>query len=248
MMGTSTCWGIIHEGGNLSKKLVSMPHVADSESQIYTWGGSATSGAIASWFEEEFGKYEKELASQKGRSALQQLDKMAEQVPPGSEGLLALPYFKGERSPIWDSRARGAFIGLSLYHTKAHVFRALLESTAFSLRHNIEIGEELGLPLKKKTGIVGGISRSNIWLQIIADVTGRPISVPTGGVGAPLGSALVAGVATGIIENFSEIEGWIAEEQIVVPREEVTPIYERYYELYLQLYENTKAIMHELAG
>lgn len=247
MMGTSTCWGIIHEGEGLTKELVSMPHVANSEKKIYTWGGSATTGALVNWFKEQFGKVEEELAENTDLSPFEVLDAQAAKISPGSDGLLALPYFKGERSPIWDPKASGTLIGLSLYHTKPHVFRALLESAAYSLRHNIDIGEKVGIPLKEETSVVGGVSKSDLWTQIIADVTGREIVVPAGGVGAPFGDALLAGVAAGVIEDYSRVENWITRDKVVSPSEHNSEIYDEYYELYLKLYEKSSSIMHELA-
>ncbi|MFW6071750.1 MAG: FGGY-family carbohydrate kinase [Candidatus Bipolaricaulota bacterium] len=247
MMGTSTCWGIIHEGEGLTEELVSMPHVANSEEKIYTFGGSATTGALASWFKEQFGMPEEEMAEKSDLSPFELLDAQAAKIPPGSDGLLALPYFKGERSPIWDPRASGTLIGLSLYHTKPHVFRALLESGAYSLRHNMEIGERVGTPIDQETSVVGGASKSNLWTQIIADVTGREIVVPSGGVGAPFGDALLAGVATGVIEDYAEVENWITRGRVVTPNEENWEVYDKYYELYLDLYRKSSSIMHKLA-
>ncbi|MFP4201679.1 MAG: FGGY-family carbohydrate kinase [Candidatus Acetothermia bacterium] len=247
MMGTSTCWGIIHEGEGLTEELVSMPHVANSEEKIYTFGGSATTGALASWFKEQFGMPEEEMAEKSDLSPFELLDAQAAKIPPGSDGLLALPYFKGERSPIWDPRASGTLIGLSLYHTKPHVFRALLESGAYSLRHNMEIGERVGTPIDQETSVVGGVSKSNLWTQIIADVTGREIVVPSGGVGAPFGDALLAGVATGVIEDYAEVENWITRGRVVTPNEENWEVYDKYYELYLDLYRKSSSIMHKLA-
>jgi xylulokinase len=247
MMGTSTCWGTIHEGEGLTKKLVSMPHVANSKEKIYTFGGSATTGALASWFKDQFGDVEEEMGDKTGLDPFQILDLEARKIAPGSDGLLALPYFKGERSPIWDPKASGTITGLSIYHTKAHVFRALLESAAYSLKHNIEVGREVGIPLKDETAVVGGVSKSELWTEIIADVTGRDLVIPSGGVGAPFGDALLAGVATGVIEDYSEVETWFTRDDVISPREENTKIYDRYYELYLELYEKSKSVMHELA-
>jgi len=247
MMGTSTCWGIIHEGEGLTQKLVSMPHVANSTKKIYTWGGSATTGALVSWYKDQFGLAEEEMAQKTNLSPFKILDMEAEEIPPGSEGLLALPYFKGERSPIWDPRARGTIVGLSLYHTRQHVFKALLESAAYSLRHNIEIGKKVGIPLKNETDVVGGVSKSDLWTQIIADVTGRDLVVPSGGVGAPLGDALLAGVATGVVDSYDEIENWITRDRVISPDAKNTEVYDKYYELYLQLYKDNSSLMHRLS-
>lgn len=95
-------------------------------------------------------------------------------MPLGSEGLLALPYFMGERSPIWDPDARGVILGLSLYHQKHHVYRALMESAAYSLRHNMETAKESGIKLNPDCWIVGGVANSELWtkyLQMLQDIT-----------------------------------------------------------------------------
>ena len=121
--------------------------MAYDDEMIYTFGGAATAGGIVRWFRDQFG--EKEMAAEKelNVSAYQLLDEEVVNIPPGSEGLLLLPYFMGERSPIWDPDAKGTVIGLTLYHTKKHFYRAILEGVAYSLRHNIEAGLESGLEL-----------------------------------------------------------------------------------------------------
>jgi len=151
MMGTSTCWGIVHSGEGFAKELVSMPHVVEAEEKVYTWGGSATSGALARWFRDQLARWEVEEARRLGRDPFQLLDGLAAEVPPGCQGLIALPYFMGERAPLWDPDARGAWVGLTLSHTKGHLFRALLEAAAFALRHAVEAGEEIGLPIGEET-------------------------------------------------------------------------------------------------
>jgi xylulokinase len=108
MMGTSTCWGIVHTGEGFARELVSMPHVVETKEKVYTWGGSATSGALARWFRDELAQWEVEEARRLGRDPFQLLDRLAAKVPPGCQGLIALPYFMGERAPLWDPDARGA--------------------------------------------------------------------------------------------------------------------------------------------
>ena len=114
MMGTSTCWGVVHRGEGLSPDLVSMPHVVNPKEEIYTWGGSATSGALIRWFRDRFGQAEVEAAIKVDLDPYQILDLKAADIPPGSEGLLVLPYFMGERAPLWDPKARGTLVGLTV--------------------------------------------------------------------------------------------------------------------------------------
>lgn len=247
MMGTSTCWGTIHSGESFSKRLVSMPHVADSTEKVYTFGGSATSGALINWFKEQFGRPEEEAGEKIGIRPFELLDRKAEEIPPGSDGLITLPYFKGERSPIWDPNARGAILGFTLFHTKSHIFRALMEAGAYSLRHNMEVGEEIGLPLEDECRVVGGVSNSKLWTEIIAHVTGRDVAIPAGGVGAPLADAFLAGIGTGLFDGYDRIEEWVCCDRVETPDPEKKEIYDEYYELYKRLYRDTKGIMHKLS-
>lgn len=247
MMGTSTCWGVVHQGEGLSPSLVSMPHIVNPKEEIYTWGGSATSGALIRWFRDNFGRLEMEAAEKIGLNPYQLLDLEAERIPPGSEGLLVLPYFMGERAPLWDPSARGMILGLTLYHTRAHVYRAIMEGTAFSLKHSIETGESCGLMLKREVRVVGGAAKSRIWPQILADVTGRPIVVPQGNVEAPLADALLAGIGVGLIPAHKTICEWIKEVRILQPHQEIHAHYNILYALYRKLYEEIKATMHDLA-
>ncbi len=248
MMGTSTCWGVIHRGEGFSKNLVSMPHVVNPSQEIYTWGGAATSGALARWFRDQFGTVEVETSKWLRLDPYVLLDLQAQNIPAGADGLVILPYFMGERAPLWDPDARGTAIGLSLYHTKAHVFRALLEAAGYSLRHSIEVGQEIGLRLKEETRAVGGVTKSQIWSKILADITGRKIIIPGSGVGAPLGDALLAGIGIGLIKNYTVVKEWLGKEKVVLPDPELTTIYSRYYILYRKFYEDIKEHLHELSA
>ncbi len=249
MMGTSTCWGIIHQGEAFARELVSMPHVVEAEAKFYTWGGSATSGALARWFRDELARWEVEEARKTGRDPFQLLDELASRVPPGSQGLLALPYFMGERAPVWDPDARGAWVGLTLSHTKGHLFRSLLEATAFALRHAVEAGEEIGLETKDETIVIGGVAKSGLWLSILADVLGRPIrTLATEGIGAPLADALLVGIAAGLIDDYRKIRDWVSYTEPVLPDPERHRTYDRYYRAYRELYERLAPLLHELAG
>ena len=247
MMGTSTCWGVVHGGEGLSPQLVSMPHVVNPGEEIYTWGGSATSGALIRWFRDNLGRPEAEAGEKIGVDPYRILDLEAEEIPPGSEGLLVLPYFMGERAPLWDPKARGTILGLTLYHTRAHIYRAFMEAAAYSLRHSIETGERCGLRIKEEVRVVGGVAKSRLWPQILADVTGRPISVPLGNVEAPLADALLGGIGVGLIPDHRVISSWIGEARVFRPREDVHSRYARLYELYRKLYEEIKGTMHALA-
>ncbi|MEW6216168.1 MAG: FGGY-family carbohydrate kinase [Candidatus Bipolaricaulota bacterium] len=247
MMGTSTCWGVIHSGEGFARELVSMPHVVDGTEKFYTWGGSATSGALARWFRDQLGPTG--VGTETGDDPYQRLDALARTVPPGCDGLLALPYFMGERAPLWDPSARGAWVGLTLSHSKGHLFRSLLEATAFALRHAIETGQGTGLPVNSETIVVGGVAKSPLWLSIIADVTGRTIRTPaTEGIEAPLADALLVGIATGWVDGYKRIHDWVRFERPICPHPPRRALYDRQYTLYRHLYAALHPLFPKLAG
>lgn len=247
MTGTSICWGTVHDGKYLTPGLISYPYVVNDDTTIYTFGGGATSGAIIRWFRDEFGTYEKDVQSKTGIPAYSLIEMQARGINPGSGGLLVLPYFMGERSPIWDPDARGSILGLSLLHTKGHVYRALMEGVAYSLRHNMEEAVKAGIKLDDTCYMVGGPSKSDLWTQIFADVCGYNMKRLSADVEAPLGDAFLAGLATGVFKSASEIKKWLSFKEPSKVNSENYKKYSKYFELYKKNYEQTKDIMQELA-
>ncbi len=246
MAGTSMCWGTVHDGKNLTPGLISFPYVVYEDKKMYTFGGSATSGALARWFRDQFGQYEKEVQDRTGISAYSLLELEAKNIQIGSEGLVVLPYFMGERSPIWDPDARGTILGLSLYHTKAHVYRALLEATAYSLKHNMEEATKAGIELDSECYIVGGVARSDFWVQILADVTGFGMKRLAKDVEAPLGDCFLAGLGTGVIDRPERIKEWLEFRSTVLPEADTASLYRDYYEIFKELYRNTAELARRL--
>jgi len=246
MVGTSTCWGTVHDGKNLPFGLVSYPYVVYDTERIYTFGGSATTGALARWFKEQFGESENVVGKRTGISPYQLLDEEVKNIPPGSEGIIVLPYFMGERSPIWDPKAKGVFFGITLYHTRAHIYRALMEGGAYALRHNMDEGLKAGLKLNDECWIVGGVSKSTVWVRIFADVTGYKMRQVASLVEAPFGDAFLAGLGTGIIDKPERIKEWVKYKEPVEPDLENKKIYDTYYEIFKELYDKTKELMWKL--
>ena len=191
-------------------------------------GCMATSGSLVRWFQHELGD---------GLS-LGDLDDEAAAVPAASEGVVALPYFLGEKTPLQDPDARGAFVGLHLGHSRAHLYRAVLEAVAFGFRHHLEVFAELGLPVDRVRLSDGG-ARSRFWTQIVADVIGRPVEVVAVG-GAALGAAFLAGMATGQFSAWEQIEHYVSVERRLQPQ--ATPAYETAYRTYRRLYPALKAV------
>lgn len=239
MIGTSMCWGFIHRGMPQDEGFVSMPYALDPHEFTYTFGGAATAGAVVKWFRDHLGEMESWAGEKTDLSAYTLLDAKAARIPPGADGLILLPYFMGERSPIWDSRARGTLIGLTLYHTKAHVYRAFLEGVAFALRHNVEAGVEAGYSLEPDVVAVGGGVRSDLWCQIFADVLGRKVHAARAGGEAALGDAMLAAVGLGLVDR-SDLKEWVKPDASFAADVRAHGVYSEAYQDYIGLYEDLK--------
>lgn len=247
MIGTSMCWGYINQQVDARHGLISMPHVHNSQKDLYIFGGAITAGASVSWFRDTFCQTEIEAAKYVEAGDVHQiLEEKTKQIPAGSDGILFLPYLMGERSPIWDAKASGAFVGLSLFHTRAHLYRAVLEGVSFALKHNIEAGAKGAQSLDAKLIVVGGAAHSDLWMQIIADVTGYPVYTIEQNVEAALGAALLAAVGVGLVDNQTAEKGWVTLVSRTIPNPTDSQIYRKAYALYVDLYPALKPIMHRL--
>lgn len=165
----------------------------------------------------------------------QALDALAAQIVPGADGLLCLPYFLGEKTPIHDPKARGCFVGLSLSHTKAHLWRAALEAVAFGFRHHIDVLGDIGHSPVRYVASDGG-SRSQVWMQITADVIGAPVSVLDNAHGSAVGAAFVAAMGTGLARDWSEVGALSHLGRTVQPDPAAHRDYNRAYARYRELY------------
>ncbi len=195
-------------------------------------GGMATSGAVTGWLRDLFGGPD-----------YADLVKLAEESGPGANGLLMLPYFAGERTPIMDPQARGVVAGLSLSHTRGDLYRAALEAIGFGVRHNVEVIEEAGGDVQRIVAVGGG-TQGTLWTQIVSDITGRPQVIPTQTVGASYGGALLAAQT---VEDVS-IATWNPVKEIRRPRPELAEAYADLYTNYRALYTGTRDITHSLAA
>ncbi len=192
-------------------------------------GCMAASGAVLNWIAATM------AAHLPPDTAHAQLDALADAVPPGSEGLVLLPYFLGEKTPINDPLARGALVGLGLHHTLGHIWRAALEAVAFGFRHHIDVFDELGLAVRRVVASDGG-ARSAVWMQIAADVIGRPIELLHGHPGSCLGAAYLAAVATGGLSDWEQIGRFVQPAGTVRPDPARTRAYDAAYLKYRALY------------
>ena len=245
MLGTSMCNGFISHTPRLSPRMVNFPYVVNGRRHLYSFTGIATAGFCVRWFRDELGVAEKERAAETGEDAYKLLDGMAEKVPPGSDGLIFMPHMMvGERAPYWDEHLRGGLLGLTVYHTRAHVFRAILEGVAYAMRYSLEAAQETGMKINRATLVDGG-ARSPLWRQIIADVTGLKMSYIPGAQGAPMGDAMLAGLGTNAISGYSVIEEWIHDKIEMKPDPRREAVYSHYYSLYKAALDASRLVFKE---
>ena len=205
--------------------------------QHASMAGLATSGTLTHWFRDQF-------ARELSEGAFGILTAEAAASPKGAKGLLCLPYFSGERTPIHDPGAVGAFFGLNLTHSRGDLFRAVLEGIASGTAHVMEVCRELGAePLRVLA--VGGGTKNAVWMQATSDLGGVPQIVAEKTIGASYGDAFLAAVAVGAVLP-EEISEWNPVARVVQPVAE--PIYARQYPLWKRLYQQSRDIAHELGG
>lgn len=209
-------------------------------------GGMSTSGSLTTWFRNQFAQLERAEEKEGGENAYAQLAKLSEKSPIGSKGLITLPYFEGERTPIHDPKAKGLLFGLSLKHTKGDIYRSILEGVAFGIRHNLEIMQVEKIRPERILAVGGG-TKNPLWMQIVADVCESTLSIPEQQIGASYGDAFLAGTGIGLFESLSEITRWVKMKETIQPVLENHQQYDIYYQIFRELYPATKPIMHKLA-
>jgi xylulokinase len=194
--------------------------------------GMATSGALTGW-----------LKKISGDVSYEKLTEEAVEVPAGANGLVVLPYFAGERTPLFDSRARGLISGLTISHGRGHLYRAMLEATAYGVRHILEYMREAGGKGERFVAVGGG-TKGDLWTQIVSDVTGRKQQLPEQAIGASYGDTLLAARAVGLAEQDAD---WTKIVALVEPDKANRELYDELYGVYRDLYPATRETSHRLA-
>ena len=223
------------------RRLILSQHVVPD-----TWllqGGTVGGGGVLRWMSQELCARDGLDGLEAGVGIFEAMSAQAGRVAPGSEGMLFLPYMAGERSPIWNPRAKGVFYGLDYAKTRAHMIRACMEGVAYSLRHNLQTAEEAGAT----AGVLhamGGSANSLVWTQMKADVTGCRIEVPSSDMATTLGAAILAGVGVGAYDGFEPaVRRTVRMNRVHLPDAAHKPVYDQGYERYCRLYELLKDMM-----
>lgn len=196
-------------------------------------GGLATSGALTAWLKDLTASDYPTLLAEAERSGV------------GARGLLVLPYFAGERTPLLDPDARGVIAGLTLSHGRGDLYRAVLEATALGVRHNVETMRAAGADIRRIVAVGGG-TQGSLWLQIVSDATGLTQQVPRTTIGASYGAAFLAASATQ--QTAPVLSDWNPVSATIRPDPVATAAYDELFDLYLRLYDGTVEVAHALAA
>ncbi len=228
---TGTCLALVTLFADQKFSLVAPPPglllgVFPIEGYRYALAYAKTAGLIVDWFRQQFG----------AGLSLAELEALAGASAPGSRGVTMLPHFDGMVSPVPNQAARGAFLGLTLGHTTGDLYRAVLESIAYSLRENAELMQNSGLGFGVLRAIGGG-AKSDLWLQMKADVTGLPIERPVITEAATLGAAMLAATGAGEFASVAECSAaFYRAERVFMPDPQRHADYEAPYWAYRELY------------
>ncbi len=245
MTGTSTVLLIPNTSGISEPAFIAMPHALPGMHLLV--GAMVSSGASLNWYRDQFGRWEIEEARRTETDVFDLLTRQAATAAPGSEGILFLPYMMGERAPIWHTQARGVLFGLSLATPRGAVIRAILEGTAFALRHNLDVARAVGVTIREIRSVGGG-TRSTLWNQIKANILGIPVLLPEASVGAPFGDAVLVGLGLGLYPDvLSALREMVRIKTVYDPDLEYAWRYARLYALFRDLYIHLREDFDRLA-
>jgi xylulokinase len=207
--------------------------------------GTNAAGTLTRWYRDNIFTDCLEREKETGVNAYGEMMKGISEIPPGSEGLITLPYFAGERTPINDPYARGVLFGLTLKHTRQHLYRSALEAVGYSIAQHFRIFEEHGVKINKIMAVGGG-TKNPEWMQMVADITGKTLSTAGVTICASFGDAMMAAMGIKYFDSFEDLSKIIKKGESYTPNMENNRAYQKYLEIFEELYTTTKHLMHKL--
>lgn len=206
----------------------------------------STVGASVNWFAEMVGRMDQPESANAGKLPFDVMNAEAEQAKAGSGGLIYFPYLAGERAPLWNSHAKGMFIGLSLKTTRLEMIRSIYEGTSYAIRHNFDEAAKLGV-VPDTVYAAGGGAKSEIWLKIKASVLNKPLLVLEEHVDrAAFGDCLLAGYGTHLFREVDRVaRDAVSVAKTVEPDPEWVKVYNEIYPYYIRMYQH---LDHDLAS
>lgn len=230
------CVSMENPVNDLSLKLPCQCHAVDGLYFLLPYG--QTAGMVLKWFRDEFCGTEIKKARKRGLDAYDLIVEKAARIAPGADGLVMLPHLMGAGSPEFNTEATGVFAGIKMGMKKAHFTRAILESVVCMVNRNIQIMKERGIIIRD-IHVLGGGSKSTLWVQILADMTGIPVNTLMISDNAATGASLLAGVGTGLFADLeTACQITVKSQTLVLPDPLLNKQYQIVYERYLNLYES----------
>ena len=229
----------------VGRLMINFPYTVDSAHTYITVPTTLTGGQCLRWIRDALGGSGSSAAE--GSFTYDELTRQAAEAPVGSDGLIALPFLMGERTPIWDVNARGVLFGLSLSHGKGHIVRAMMESVAFAMYDSFRLLRGAGLTIHYPMVLNEGGAVSRLWRKIIADVFDVSIVMAKRRTGAPFGDAILAGVAVGVFDDFSVARRWFEPVEPMDPDVSAHQRYMELFSLYKDVYDHVKPDFEQLA-
>ncbi len=207
-------------------------------------GITQTAGESLNWFKNTF---DQTTGSDEDSSDIFEVyNRSVSNVPDGSNGLIFLPYLNGERTPYWDPNARGVFFGIGISTAKTHFIKAIMEGVSFALRNNVETVEDLGIRIDE-IRVLGGGSKSPVWLHTLAKILNKPIKTLRVGDAGSLGSIMLCGIALGVYPSMEKAVATLVMTDNEIHYEAPQTIYEKQYQLFLELYEKLQPSFQKAA-
>jgi gluconokinase len=233
MIGTSGAFRIIAPRPMLDKQARSYCYAID-EGHWLVGGAINNAGLALTWLRDAFNQLLQSQAKD-ARLSFDDLVASALEISPGSDGLICLPFFAGERSPYWNMNARGVFFGLTLNHDARHMARALMEGVAYRLRSIRDVLDDLGVAVQEIRAS-GGFTHSELWPQIIASVLNHNLAIPASGETSSLGAAFWALLGSGVVERFEDLHSQVQVTNTYHPDQRDALLYDSLYKVYMDLY------------
>lgn len=241
-LGSTACWAVVAPGQSSVRGMITMPCPWDGGRAWMIAGATVAAGAALQWIREWLRCTDENLGP--GGGDMLWVDRRMLDSPPGARGLIFLPYLAGERTPIWDSRARGCFIGLTFTHTHADLLRSVVEGIAFNIRHNIDqVPPDVVTPAHPLWVTEGG-ANSPVWRQILSDILGMPVAWVKDHRGAPLGDAHLAALAVHHPISVTRPQ----EDTLSNPSGDCQALYRSLYDAFREAYPRLRPVFCRLTN
>ena len=216
--------------------------------RMWVLGGAINNGGIIlRWVRDNFGEAERAEAEKQGVDPYDILMQGAAKIAPGSDGLILLPFFMGERAPNWNADTRGVWFGLNLTHGKNHLIRSAMEGVCYRMKSTLRPLEHVAGPATE-IRVSGSFTRSELWLQMLADIFERDVHVPNINEGAAFGAAVLGFISAGILSDIADTANFVTVSRSFSPAAKAAERYRRLYAIYEQVYWGLQQSFSEISA